>query len=167
MHFLASNNVTEYEALLHGLRVAMALGIRRLKILGDSLLVINQANKEWSYLDDKMLAYCQEIHKLEKNFDGLEYHHVLRGCNEVEDELAKLRSNWATLPLGVFMQELHVPSISKVLAKASKAAESIDDTAMPADDKADSSEVMIVDSDWCNPFMIYLKIGGLPEDKVE
>jgi hypothetical protein len=28
MHFPASNNATEYEALLHGLRIAIALGIR-------------------------------------------------------------------------------------------------------------------------------------------
>jgi ribonuclease HI len=27
MHFLASNNAIEYEALLHGLRIAMALDI--------------------------------------------------------------------------------------------------------------------------------------------
>jgi hypothetical protein len=58
MHFLASNNAVEYEALLHGLRIATALGIHRLKVLGDSMLVINQASKEWSCLDDKMLLYC-------------------------------------------------------------------------------------------------------------
>jgi hypothetical protein len=57
MHFLASNNAVEYEALLHGLRIAMALGIRRLRVLRDSLLVINQTNKEWSCLDDKMMFY--------------------------------------------------------------------------------------------------------------
>jgi hypothetical protein len=45
MHFLSSNNAAEYEALLHGLRIATALGIHRLKILGDSLLVVNQANR--------------------------------------------------------------------------------------------------------------------------
>jgi hypothetical protein len=28
MHFPASNNASEYEALLHRLRIAMALGIR-------------------------------------------------------------------------------------------------------------------------------------------
>jgi ribonuclease HI len=54
MHFPASNNAAEYEALLHGLRIAMALDIRRLKVLGDSMLVVNQANKEWSCLDDKI-----------------------------------------------------------------------------------------------------------------
>jgi ribonuclease HI len=79
MYFLASNNVAEYEALLHGLRIATALGICQLKVLRDSLLVVNQANKEWSCLDDKMLLYCQELCKLENNFDGLEYLHILRG----------------------------------------------------------------------------------------
>jgi ribonuclease HI len=57
MHFLASNNAGEYEALLHDLRIAIALDIRRLRVLGDSLLIINLANKEWSCLDDKMVIY--------------------------------------------------------------------------------------------------------------
>jgi hypothetical protein len=77
MHFPASNNAVEYEALLHGLRIPTAIGIHRLKVLGDSMLVINEANKEWSCLDDNMLLYCQELHKLENNFDGLEYLHIL------------------------------------------------------------------------------------------
>jgi ribonuclease HI len=77
MHFPASNNAAEYETLLHGLRTTTALGIRRLKVLEDSLLVVNQANKEWSCLDDKMLLYYQELRKLENNFDGLEYMHIL------------------------------------------------------------------------------------------
>jgi ribonuclease HI len=77
MHFLASNNVDEYEALLHGLRVAIALSIYQLRVLGDSSLVVNQANKEWSCLDEKMMMYCQELCRLENNFDGLEYLHIL------------------------------------------------------------------------------------------
>jgi ribonuclease HI len=41
MHFPAPNNVAEYEALLHGLRIATPHGIHRLKVHGDSLLVAN------------------------------------------------------------------------------------------------------------------------------
>jgi ribonuclease HI len=78
MHFSASNNAAEYEALLHGLRITTTLGISRLKVLGDSLLIINQANKEWSCLDDKMVLYYQELLKLKNSFDGLEYFHILR-----------------------------------------------------------------------------------------
>ena len=42
IYFPASNNVAEYEALLHGLRITISLGIRRLAVHGDSELVINQ-----------------------------------------------------------------------------------------------------------------------------
>jgi ribonuclease HI len=90
IYFPASNNAAEYEALLHGLRIATTLGIHQLKVLRDSLLIVNQANKEWSCLDDKILLYCKELRKLESNFDGLEYLHILRGKNEIVDELAKL-----------------------------------------------------------------------------
>ena len=36
LHFPSSNNVTEYEALINGLRIAIELGIRHLDIQGDS-----------------------------------------------------------------------------------------------------------------------------------
>jgi ribonuclease HI len=64
MHFPASNNASEYEAFLHGLGIATTLSIHQLKVLRDSLLIVNEAHKEWSCLGDKMLLYCQEIHKL-------------------------------------------------------------------------------------------------------
>jgi ribonuclease HI len=102
MHFSASNNAAEYEALLHGLRITTALGVHRLKVLGDSMLIINQANKEWSCLDDKMLLYYQELHKLENNFNDLKYLHILREKNEITDELAKLGSSRAAVPTGIF-----------------------------------------------------------------
>ena len=44
--FQASNNATEYEAMLHGLHVAISLGIKRLMVYGDSMLAISQLNKD-------------------------------------------------------------------------------------------------------------------------
>jgi ribonuclease HI len=41
IHFKASNNTTEYEAALHGLRIAVELSIKWLMVFGDSALVIN------------------------------------------------------------------------------------------------------------------------------
>jgi ribonuclease HI len=38
IHFPTSNNVVEYEACFHGLRIAVDLGIKRLYIHGDSTL---------------------------------------------------------------------------------------------------------------------------------
>jgi hypothetical protein len=37
------------------------------------------------------------------NFDGLEYLHILQGKNEIIDELAKLGSSQAMIPLGIFL----------------------------------------------------------------
>jgi len=44
--FEVSNNEAEYEALLHGLRLAISLGIKRLLVFGDSIIVVQQVNKE-------------------------------------------------------------------------------------------------------------------------
>jgi ribonuclease HI len=46
LHFLASNNIAEYEAALHGLRIAIELGVKCLQVYGDSALIINQLNKD-------------------------------------------------------------------------------------------------------------------------
>jgi ribonuclease HI len=73
--------------------MATTLGICRLKVLRDSLFIVNQFNNEWSCLDDKIFLYCQEFCKLENNFDSLKYLHILRGKNEIVDELAKLSSS--------------------------------------------------------------------------
>jgi ribonuclease HI len=45
LHFPASNNVAEYEALVNGLRIAVELGDRCLNACGDSQLIIDQVMK--------------------------------------------------------------------------------------------------------------------------
>jgi ribonuclease HI len=56
LHFPASNNVAEYEALVNGLRIAIELGVRRLDARGDSQLVINQVMKNSHCRNPKMEA---------------------------------------------------------------------------------------------------------------
>jgi ribonuclease HI len=46
IHYKSSNNGAEYEALIHRLRIAVSLGIKRLLAFGDSKVVIEQVNKE-------------------------------------------------------------------------------------------------------------------------
>jgi ribonuclease HI len=61
-----SNNEAEYEALLHGLRLAASLGIKQLLVYSDSAVVINQVNKSWDRNKENMDAYCLEVRKLEE-----------------------------------------------------------------------------------------------------
>jgi ribonuclease HI len=106
-----SNNEAEYEALLHGLRLAISLGIKRLLVYDDLLLVVQQVNKEWNCNKETMDAYAQEVHKLENKFSSLEVHHVIREHNIGADILSKLGSTRAQVPAGIFIQELKQPSI--------------------------------------------------------
>jgi ribonuclease HI len=75
--------------------VAVSLGIKQLLVYGNSSVVINQVNKDWDYTKETMDAYYAEVHKLEKHFQGLEIHHVVRDLNVAVDVLAKLGSDRA------------------------------------------------------------------------
>jgi hypothetical protein len=61
LHFPASNNVAEYEALVNGLRITVELGVLRLDARGDLQLVIDQVMKNSHCRDQKMEAYCDEV----------------------------------------------------------------------------------------------------------
>jgi ribonuclease HI len=110
--FEVSNNEAEYKALLHGLRLAISLGIKRLLVCEDSLLVVQQVNKEWDINKENMDAYVAEIRKLENKFSALEIHHVIRDNNVAADVLSILSSNRAEVPPGILIHELHHPSIN-------------------------------------------------------
>ena len=59
-----------------------------------------------------MDAYVAEIRKLKNKFSGLEIHHVICDNNVAADVLSKLGSNRAEVPPGIFVHELHHPSIN-------------------------------------------------------
>jgi ribonuclease HI len=141
LHFPASNNVAEYEALVNGLRIAIELGVRRLDARGDSQLVIDQVMKNSHCRDPKMEAYCDEVRRLENKFYGLELNHIARRYNETADELAKIASGQTTVPLDVFSRDLHQPSVKT------------DDTpeapsAQPEAPSAPEGEALRVEEEW-------------------
>ncbi|XP_073361665.1 uncharacterized protein [Aegilops tauschii subsp. strangulata] len=87
-----SNNITEYEGLIAGLKAASTLGIKRLTIKGDSQLLVNFSNKKYKPKDEHMAAYLEEVCKLEKRFLGLELQHIPRGVNMEADGIIKQAS---------------------------------------------------------------------------
>jgi ribonuclease HI len=106
LHFPASNNMAEYDALLCSLKIAIETGIKRLDVRGDSQLVIDQVMKNASCHDDKMEAYCKAVRALEDKFYGIELNHVPRRYNEEADELAKIASGRITIPPNVFARDI-------------------------------------------------------------
>jgi ribonuclease HI len=112
LHFPASNNMAEYEAILCGLKIAIEIGVKRLDVQGDSQLVIDQVMKNASCHDDKMEAYCKAVRALEGKFYGTELNHVPRRYNEEADELAKIASGRITVPQNVFARDIAQPSVT-------------------------------------------------------
>jgi ribonuclease HI len=112
LHFPASNNMAEYEALLCGLRIAIETGIKSLDVRGDSQLVIDQVMKNASCHDDKMEAYCNTVRAFEDKFYRIELNHVPRRYNEEADELAKIASGRITIPPNVFAWDVTRPSVN-------------------------------------------------------
>ena len=129
LHFTASNNVAEYEALVNGLQIAVELGVWRLDVRGDSQLVVDQVMKESSCHDPKMEAYCKLVCRLEDKFDGLELNHIARRFNEDADELAKMALARALVPPNIFARDLHKPSID--YASAAEEGPPVEPTAGP------------------------------------
>jgi ribonuclease HI len=98
----ASNNEAEYEALLHGMKMAKACGATRLKIFGDSNLVVQHVMNRCDTINDNKMAYKNLYHYLEGTFDGCEVSHISRNSNEEADNLANIGSQCLPVPSGVF-----------------------------------------------------------------
>jgi ribonuclease HI len=171
LHFPASNNVAEYEALVNGLRIAVELGVRRLDARGDSQLVIDQVMKNSHCRDRKMEAYCDEVRRLEDKFYGLELNHIAQRYNETADELAKIASGWTTVPPNVFSRDIHQPFV-----KIDDTPEPEEASAQPEVPSAAEGEALHVEGErngvtpnpnWRALYLEYLLRGELPLDKAE
>ncbi|KAK1650657.1 hypothetical protein QYE76_068462 [Lolium multiflorum] len=68
IHFEATNNMAEYEALLHGLRIAKEIGIKHIICCGDSDLVAQQVAGTWNARNSVMAAYRDEVDEIAKCF---------------------------------------------------------------------------------------------------
>ena len=63
-----TNNQTEYEALLAGLRVCIALGADEIEIFSDSQVVVNQVLDEYQARDEYMITYLDIAKRLLRQF---------------------------------------------------------------------------------------------------
>jgi probable phosphoglycerate mutase len=191
LHFPASNNMTEYEALLCGLKIAIKIGIKRLDVQGDSQLVIDQVMKNASCHDDKMEAYYKAVQALEDRFYDIELNYVPRQYNEVADELAKIASGRITVPPNVFARDITQPSVALEPHPSNRAepsgAPSNPAGVEPMDEDpsneayvlslfegygASEADVMDVEpapsgADWRDKYIAWMDRGELPSDRSE
>ncbi|KAK1665086.1 hypothetical protein QYE76_053245 [Lolium multiflorum] len=153
----ASNNEVEYEALIHGMKMAKACGATRLKIFGDSQLVAQHVMNKCDTVNDSIIAYKEVYNELEKLFDGCEVNHISRLSNDEADVLANIGSQCLPIPPGVFWEEISERSTKakKIPKQPKKKEKSKKDSGAPtgpeantSEDEEEPEEVMMIQLPW-------------------
>jgi ribonuclease HI len=111
LHFACTNNIAEYEPLFNGLRIAKEMDIGHIYCYGDSDLVVQQVSGKWDAVDSNMAACRRAVDQLAGHFIGYELEHVDRRKNEEADELSRIGSRREQPPPGVFLDQLHNPTV--------------------------------------------------------
>ncbi|XP_009785388.2 uncharacterized protein [Nicotiana sylvestris] len=92
LRFYCTNNMTEYEVCIFGLRLVVDMGVQEVLVLGDLDLLVHQIQGEWETRDLKLILYRQCRQDLCQWFRSVEFRHIPRIHNEVADALATLAS---------------------------------------------------------------------------
>jgi hypothetical protein len=165
----ASNNEAEYEALLHGMKMAKACRATRLKIFGDSNLVVQQVMNRCDAISDNITAYKNLYNYLEGTFDGCEVSHFSRASNEEADNLANIGSQCLPIPQGVFWEEIIERSIKNNKTSTTKEQAQHQATGSGAGNGSttEPKEVMMIEETWMQPYLAYMINKTLPNDIVE
>nr|XP_018627635.1 uncharacterized protein LOC104100146 [Nicotiana tomentosiformis] len=75
-----------------GLNMAINLNVHEMLVMGDSDLLIRQAQGDWETLDINLIPYRQCVEDLSKRFKSIEFWYIPRFHNELADALATLAS---------------------------------------------------------------------------
>lgn len=92
--FRASNNESEYEALIAGLRLAKFMGARSTRVFSNSQLVVNQINEKYQAKDERMAEYFWKVGAMLGAFENYEVEQIPRSKNFNANELAWLASSY-------------------------------------------------------------------------
>ncbi|XP_071900985.1 uncharacterized protein [Coffea arabica] len=143
--FRASNNESEYEALIAGMEMARKLGARSLKVYSDSQLIVNQVWGSYEVKEGTLRKYVAKTHELKGLFDQFVLEQIPRSLNKRADALSKL----ASTSVGTLGREIVVEVIR------SRAYDQV------------SAAVIQVVSSWMDPIVLYLAQGELPPSRIE
>ena len=149
--FTASNNESEYKALIVGMKKEKIIGVQNLLIHCNSQLVANQLTTEYAARNQKMETYMRLAHKLFREFMSAYIERFPRTSNSHVDALATLASTVdSSLKRTIEVEYLPRPSI-----------------------ETDQGCHVIFDVEtdlgvsWMDPIVRYLKDGTLPKDSGE
>nr|GEV18622.1 reverse transcriptase domain-containing protein [Tanacetum cinerariifolium] len=112
--FDATNNESEYEALIAGLRISERMGVKNLQAKVDSRLVANQVNETYIAKGPGMVKYLEKVKNLVSAFKQFTITQIPKRENKKADTLRKIAStNFAHLSKQVLVKEVKEKSIDE------------------------------------------------------
>ncbi|XP_026396237.1 uncharacterized protein LOC113290862 [Papaver somniferum] len=87
-----TNNIAEYEAVIHGLHLARELGLLDVRLTSDSQLVIRQIELKYQTLDPVLSSYLKLTQEHTSKIDNVTFRDVCRKDNRHADALAFISS---------------------------------------------------------------------------
>ena len=92
LDFPCTNNMTEYEACMVGLKVALKKGIQCLYVYEDSTRIIGQVLRKWKVKDEKLQPVHAHLEELASQFQDITFNYLTRAKNNLADALATMAS---------------------------------------------------------------------------
>ena len=92
LNFPATNNATEYESYIIGLRAGLGLGVKVLEVYGDSVLIISQIQNKLKLKEERLMSYHECLQNWTSKFSKIQYQYVPRMQNQIVDALATMAS---------------------------------------------------------------------------
>ena len=145
--FQASNNKTEYEAVIAGLNLAHSMEVDQLEVCSDFQLVVKQIEDTYEPKGEKMIIYLKKVRELLRKFVLVQVRHIPKAKNSRADALAKLATaSQEDLNKQIPVEHLAEPSIDLY-----------DEEVSP----------IMSEPSWMDPIWDYLIDGRLPNDPKE
>ncbi|XP_056698534.1 uncharacterized protein [Spinacia oleracea] len=111
--FLASNNESEYEALILGIQMCQAAGAVSVQAKSDSQLIVGQIQGDFEAKEDSMKMYLSKARKVIDQLQGFTIQHIPRSENQQADALSRLASSAEGMePRTIIWEVLPEPNIN-------------------------------------------------------
>jgi ribonuclease HI len=89
-----TNNQAEYKALLFGLELLSGMGVKHMKVFGDSQLVVQQVLEEYQCFDGTLNGYLEKGWDIIHSFDEFSIQHISKVENHRANDLAQDASGY-------------------------------------------------------------------------
>ncbi len=112
----ATSRVAEYYAIKEGCEQAIELGLKRVRFVGDNLMIINQLRGIYQVKNKDLLPIYNDVQEYLKNFEAVAFVHVKREMNREADLEANkaLEGHFDRRKMGLAGPDSEVVSASEI-----------------------------------------------------